>query len=326
MHDITDGSLPHPWSYGEVRLSPLKRALLISASPLLLALFVLRLCLFLVCAFASWFSALITHNIRFLTFAHKVIGRLALMAYGVWPGMLEVHGDLDDRASVLICAPHYGLYDAFVLMCAARFPRPIAIAAWAKNPLASRQFKAVGGIAVNVRSANAKPQVSQSTSGAKTRETTPGVAKASAPTARQAIVEHKRTFKRGDKPVCIFPEGTTSNGHAVLGFFSGAFEGGGPVQPLVFRYRYQHFNAAAFLTSLPAHMVRALLTPWQHVRVDFLPLYEPSEEEAADPSLCAENLRQAMAKAANLPLSPHDAKSLRQELASGCAKPEGCKA
>merc|ERR1712080_436729 len=127
---------------------------------------------------------------------------------------------------------------------------------------------------------------------------------------RQAIVDHKSVFRPGHKPIALFPEGTATNGRALLRFFSGAFEGGGAVQPILLTYSFHYFNAAAFLTSPPAHICRALLTPWQHVCIEFLPLYVPSEAEAVDPELYAENVRQALAKAGDLALSTYDARML----------------
>ena len=62
-----------------------------------------------------------------------------------------------------------------------------------------------------------------------------GAGKSASHAVRSAIQQHKALWKRDPracpKPVLILPEGTTHNGSALLTFFSGAFDGGGPVQP-----------------------------------------------------------------------------------------------
>ena len=189
--------------------------------------------------------------------------------------------------------------------------RAIALAPYTRNPLGYRLFKAIDGIAVEI-SAAAPHKAAAKVSPEEERPHKPSHNnKTSA--VRQAIAEHKRTFVAGDRALAVMPEGTTSNGRAVVGFFSGAFEGGGSVQPVAFSYPHTYFNGAAFLTTLPAHICRALLNPWQRVHVQILPRYDSSDEEAADPALFAENVRQAIASAASLPLSSYDARRLRKE-------------
>jgi hypothetical protein len=42
--------------------------------------------------------------------------------------------------------------------------------------------------------------------------------------------------------VMLFPEGTTTNGRAIISFKTGAFSPGLPVQPLVIRYPHKYVN------------------------------------------------------------------------------------
>jgi len=42
--------------------------------------------------------------------------------------------------------------------------------------------------------------------------------------------------------VLLFPEGTTTNGRFLLSFQMGAFIPGYPIQPVVVRYPYVHFD------------------------------------------------------------------------------------
>jgi len=113
----------------------------------------------------------------------------------------------------------------------------------------------------------------------------------------------------------------THNGHAMLKFFSGAFEGGGPCQPVVLAFPYAHFHAAFYQSSLSVHVLRLLLTPWQRIQVTYLPVYHPSAEEAADAALYAANVCRVMAEAAGVQLSSYGARELRAEMKSGGARP-----
>lgn len=47
----------------------------------------------------------------------------------------------------------------------------------------------------------------------------------------------------------LFPEGTTSNGRFMLSFQNGAFVPGYPVQPVVVRYPYVHFDQSWYSLS-----------------------------------------------------------------------------
>ncbi len=89
-------------------------------------------------------------------------------------------------------------------------------------------------------------------------------------TVHSTLTEHLKT----GQSVCIFPEGTTSNGEQVLPFHAGllqaAIEAGVPVQPI--RLQYSHLAAAyvddlTLLTSLGS----VLLTPHLSVSVQALP-------------------------------------------------------
>ncbi|KAK9839499.1 hypothetical protein WJX81_005850 [Elliptochloris bilobata] len=71
----------------------------------------------------------------------------------------------------------------------------------------------------------------------------------------------------GERPMLLFPEGTTTNGRYLLPFKKGAFLAGLPLQPVVLRYGEGS-----------------------------LPVYAPSEAEAADPVLYARNMRAYMVR------------------------------
>jgi len=236
-----------------------------------LLLLPLRLLLLIACALlAVGFASLAGDRTeqrgapQWLATVNQVLGRLCLLALGVWPGLLTVRGK-QEAAPVLIVAPHVGALDAFFFL-ARGMPRPVALAPYARLPALGSLFRAAGGIAVPLPAAPAgtTPQRGGSkvspapgeTGGAE--DATTGVPKAHAApslthSVREAIVEHKRRFRPGDRPVAILPEGSTHNGRGLLTFFSGGFEGGGAVQPVTLRYPFSRRNSAAFLTTLPDH-------------------------------------------------------------------------
>uniref|UniRef100_A0A673BSJ2 Lysophospholipid acyltransferase LPCAT4-like n=1 Tax=Sphaeramia orbicularis TaxID=375764 RepID=A0A673BSJ2_9TELE len=82
----------------------------------------------------------------------------------------------------------------------------------------------------------------------------------------------------------MFPEGTTTNGKALIKFKPGAFLAGVPVQPVLLHY--------------PNKLVSTVI-------VVFLPVYNPSEEEKNDPNLYADNVQKLMAKALGVPATDY---------------------
>ena len=265
--------------------------------------------------------------------------QLILLCFGVWPGLLTVRGRNEwSSVPITVAAPHLGLLEAFWMM-AAGMPRPIALEPYTKIPVVGTIFRAAKGIAVplpkadSVASKPMTPPVAISrTRGARMSREENGLVPAkeepnpkrsggsAATTAvRQAIARHKQTWAKGGeaaagKPIAIMPEGTTHNGHSLIKFFSGAFEGGGPVQPVVLSYPFSRINHAHFSGSLPHHLWMLFSAPWVRMDVRFLPVRHPSQEESANADLYAENVRQEMARAGGLPLSKYSAKDLRNEL------------
>lgn len=314
---------PHPWDSADRRRRPGDpRTLLyyVAVVPLVLLRVVLLLLagllLVLMCALVNSCSCSLPTKERLF----RPLARFFLFALGVWPGMLKVSGRIARPAPpVLVAAPHVGMLEAFfILYCTV--PRPIALEPYTKVPVASALFRATNGIAVPLPAAAAEPRKAPAAiapahegdveadggGGGKRGSSTAGV--------RAAIAVHKRTFTAGDAPIMLMPEGTTSNGHALLKFFTGAFEGGCAVQPVVLRFPYTHVNAACFpMAGLASHVLRLLAAPAVRIHATFLPVVEPTAAEAADAQLYADNVRRTMAAAAGLPLSEYGARELRLE-------------
>ncbi|XP_028841285.1 lysophospholipid acyltransferase LPCAT4 [Denticeps clupeoides] len=105
----------------------------------------------------------------------------------------------------------------------------------------------------------------------------------------------------------MFPEGTTTNGQALIKFKPGAFLAGVPVQPVLLRYPNKvdsvrwTWKGTTWLQCL-WHTTAQLYT---NVTVEFLPVYTPSPEEKEDPSLYADNVQKLMAKALMVPATDY---------------------
>lgn len=106
-------------------------------------------------------------------------------------------------------------------------------------------------------------------------------------TERQKLVVQSRIPV---PPVCVFPEGTTTNGRHLLKFRTGAFVAGTPIAPVLIRYKYKWFSPTYETIKTPPYLYGILSQFANHVEYVRLPVYYPSEEEKADPSLYAHNL------------------------------------
>ncbi|XP_073672851.1 lysophospholipid acyltransferase LPCAT4-like [Garra rufa] len=105
----------------------------------------------------------------------------------------------------------------------------------------------------------------------------------------------------------MFPEGTTTNGGALIKFKPGAFLAGVPVQPVLLHYPGQPdtvrwtWRGISWLGAL-WHTTSQIYTS---VTVEFLPVYTPSRDEKQNPDLYAENVQKLMAKALHVPATDY---------------------
>ena len=336
MPSISPSSV-HPLDPAERKLPLLLKLVLLPFLPLSLALSVCRVVLFVLTMVFMWclcrvatigmptpegisFAPLSGARRAWFVVAMRAIGRTLLLSAGVWPGLLRVRGEPDAAAPVWAMAPHMGMVDGFLGIYLGT-PRPVILAPYAKVPLLYSLLRAANALLVPVAAARPKG----GGGGGEKKEAAAAAAPAAGGEApkkrtnavRDAITSHKAAFKSGDVPICILPEGTCTNGRSIVKFFSGAFEGGTPVQPITIQYPFDYYNGGAFLTTLPAHLLKVFLNPWMTVDAAFLPLYSPDAAEAADGDLMAENVRKAMGAASAVPLSPLGAKELREFLAQG---------
>lgn len=117
----------------------------------------------------------------------------------------------------------------------------------------------------------------------------------------------------------LFPEGTVTNGKAIIKFKSGAFYPGVPVQPMLLRPR-----AVKDSSSPSGYRIKGMDTltwtmyqNWSPLKcmwftlcqfhsnfvVEYLPLYRPTQDERRDPKLYASNVRIKVAHQLSVPLA-----------------------
>ncbi|XP_064639975.1 lysophosphatidylcholine acyltransferase 2-like isoform X2 [Lineus longissimus] len=123
------------------------------------------------------------------------------------------------------------------------------------------------------------------------------------------IKEIKERAQSGGKwpQIVIFPEGTCTNRSALITFKPGAFYPGVPVQPVCIRYP-NRFDTVTWTWDGPGALLVFWLTLCQfhnYMEVEFLPVYNPSDEEIADPKLYAHNVRALMAENLGVPATDH---------------------
>ncbi|KAJ1450336.1 hypothetical protein M885DRAFT_532722 [Pelagophyceae sp. CCMP2097] len=104
----------------------------------------------------------------------------------------------------------------------------------------------------------------------------------------------------GGSHICCFPEGTTANDRYLLAFRSGAFVAGRTVHPVVLRYPFQ-FVSPMYAETAPGTILKLAAALWWRLDVKYLPPYEPSSAERADPKRFADNVRRVMAAAMDDP-------------------------
>eukprot|EP00300_Choanocystis_sp_HF-7_P009613 c16534_g1_i1.p1 GENE.c16534_g1_i1~~c16534_g1_i1.p1 ORF type:complete len:461 (+),score=90.32 c16534_g1_i1:1902-3284(+) len=116
-----------------------------------------------------------------------------------------------------------------------------------------------------------------------------------------------RTHESGWPALLLFPEGTRTNGEALITFKLGAFAAQRPVQPICVEYPYRHCDPACVKHGPQTLflMFKLMCQFTNHITVTFLPVYKPTDEELANPRLYGENVRQSMANVLNVPTTNH---------------------
>jgi len=123
---------------------------------------------------------------------------------------------------------------------------------------------------------------------------------------KHAVAEINRKASCHDFPrVLLFPEGTTTNGRALISFQLGAFIPGFPVQPVIIRYPHVHFDQSWGTVSLLKLMFRMFTQFHNFMEVEYLPVIFPLEDKKETPVLLAKKVRYAMSRALNVVQTEH---------------------
>ncbi|XP_036406996.1 lysophospholipid acyltransferase LPCAT4 [Megalops cyprinoides] len=139
---------------------------------------------------------------------------------------------------------------------------------------------------------------------------------------KQCVTQlRERLTSNGRWPqILMYPEGTTTNGTALIKFKPGAFMAGVPVQPVLLRYPNKLDTVR--WTWKGTSWVQALWYTtsqlYTNLTVEYLPVYTPSEEEKENPALYAENVQKLMADALGIPATDYVMESRMPVSKLGC--------
>ena len=210
--------------------------------------------------------------------------RIVLLCFGfLWIRRTRLGGSTSKAEPVCVVSNHVSWADILVFMTE-MFPSFVAKATIRKLPLVGVISQAMHCIYVE-------------------RESRGAEGNGAAALVRDRLLERARD-PTSYQPLLLFPEGTTTNGRYLLPFKSGAFLTGGPVQPVLLRYRWRRFSPAWETISAARHFFFTFSQLYQSLELVYLPIYQPNDAERADPALYAAGVRAAMLAASDLEASP----------------------
>jgi len=124
--------------------------------------------------------------------------------------------------------------------------------------------------------------------------------------ARKEVINviKRHAANHDNPPLIIFPQGTCSNTQTITQFKPGAFIPAVPVLPTAIHYT-NCFCDMALLSGLAVEGLHICCQFVNFVRVEFLDAYSPSDEEANDAILFANNVRKAVADALGAEMTLH---------------------
>jgi len=207
-------------------------------------------------------------------------------------------GDLASpkEAPILVFAPHTTFFDVLVWCWCCTFtlessfispPYVVSRAENKKIPLFGNIFELVRSLDVCRENPNSR------------KDTVDEIIRRSEPV-------HDANPRARWPQLILSPEGTTSNGKALLYFKPGAFYPGKPIQPILIRYPNQ-INTITWTWGQSHGAITTLLVtlaqPYTRVELEFLSIYNPNADEIEDAKFYANNLRKHMANALKVPIS-----------------------
>ncbi|CAK9145795.1 unnamed protein product [Ilex paraguariensis] len=127
------------------------------------------------------------------------------------------------------------------------------------------------------------------------------------PSSRKNAVNEIKRKASGDRfpRLLLFPEGTTTNGRAIISFQLGAFIPGYPIQPVIVRYPHVHFDQSWGHITLGKLMFRMFTQFHNFMEVEYLPVVFPLENQKENAVHFAGRTRHAIATALNVVQTSH---------------------
>lgn len=171
------------------------------------------------------------------------------------PNYLKKHHTVK-QASTLV-SNHFGYYDNFAIC--RFFPANFIVSdVFRTMPLMGKLYTAVGSVFVNITSNSSQEQRNKVVE----------------------IIKYRQEFAEGNidsNPVCIFPEGSVSNGRYILPFKRGAFEACKSIKPLVLKYEFNQVSPQLF-EPLQPFLILLLICLWNSASVTIytLPTFIPN--------------------------------------------------
>lgn len=260
-------------------------------------------------AFQTGFNAWLTLNGIKPSVAYEPTGKagvrlLWLYSQTAAPGEVPrtVPPAEDIRQTPLLVANHISYIDALVLAVTFGAPKVLAKSGTLKTPLIGTFAKEIGVIEVDRSSRDSRAATMES------------------------IASHVAGWRLGERPLLLFPEGTTSNGADLLEFKKGAFVAGAPVRPIVICYdgawhpanvNYKVSKDGEITPTGDKEWCEQFLGHFIHsLSVKVLPPYIPSEEEKGNAMIFASNVRGVMSDAYARMKIEAEAKAAQKE--KGC--------
>jgi len=184
------------------------------------------------------------------------------------------------QAPVLVVAPHSTIVDGFFMLYHGQknvLPAPISATENQKLWIVGRLLKVVNPVFVTRTDSNSKKHTIQE-------------------------ITRRANLPQTYPQTMIFPEGTNTNQKSLIKFKPGAFIPGVPVQPVLLRFRMWDtitwtFNGSSMRTLIFLTLCQFYIS----MEVEYLPVYVPNQMEKKDAMLYADNVRDSMAKALNVP-------------------------
>lgn len=259
--------------------------------------------------------------------AFKLGFRTWLYANGVWPTVLCEKGPYGNdigplpqdpqarrrflRSTALIVSNHVSYLDTVVLPLVLEVPKLMAMAEVANWPLFGQLCQEMDMIWVDRSDPSSRSA------------------------AKQAITDHVKDWSYGERPLLIWPEGTTSNGRGLKEFKTGSFAPGVAVRPVVIKYTGDWDPSNVNFREAPGEERSEDSSPgstdygdaeWAqqflgHIIHSCTVLicrpYHPSAAEVADPELFKANVRELMRQRLQELHEQEERKRAEKERASG---------